>query len=107
MIKINLNCQNLVETEAFPLCISLDLTVKLASAVFPLGYAPNSVKGDSPFGGGCLQAQAPCIPALVLGHGEGQPDPVVVCPQQGGSQHVTRARGILSSGRPKEADYYK
>lgn len=67
MIKTNLNCQNPVETEAFPLYISIDLVVKPASAVFFLSYAPNSVKDDSPFGGGCQQAQTPCTPALVLG----------------------------------------
>lgn len=42
------------------------------------------------------------------GHGEDTtPDPVVVWPQQGGSQHVIRGRGFCSSGRPWETDCNK
>lgn len=67
MIKINLHCHNAVEQAAFPLYMSIDLIVKSVSAVFPLVYAPISVKSDPPFGGGCLQEQTPHIPALVLG----------------------------------------
>lgn len=110
--KINLNCQNAVDQAAFPLYISIDLIVKPVSPGFPLVYAPISVKGDLPLEGDACRhrhhAYLHWFWGCGWGHGDNTaPDPVVVCPQQGGSQHVTRARGILRSARSKKPDCNK
>lgn len=88
--------------------------MKLASAIFLIVYAPISVKGDSPFWkrDACRHRQHACLYWFWdcgLEHREDTPtsDIVLVYLQQGGSQHVISARGILSSGRPKETNYNK
>jgi len=88
--------------------------VRLASVTFLLGYAPISVKDDSPFWkrDACRHREHACLYWFWDCGSEHREDTrtsdiVVVYLQQGGSQHVISTRGILSSGRPKETDYKK